>query len=222
MKCLSFGSARWVMFAGLALVLLTQAGCVGLMSQVLYLIKGGDKIDAEFSGLQGKRVAIVCVSNATAAGPSSVTSLLERSVGLLLTTKGKKIHVVHQDEVANWIDSNDWKELDYREIGRGVQADMVLAIDLGNLSLHEGATLYKGRADVTVSVYDMDDDGKVVFRRNLPDFTFPKNGGRSTTEMSEAKFRTIFIEVLAQHVARYFYPYLIQEDFAKDAALLGI
>jgi hypothetical protein len=40
--------------------------------------------------------------------------------------------------------------------------------------------------------------------------------------MSEAKFRVLFIEVLAQHVVRYFCPYPIQEGFASDAVLLGM
>jgi hypothetical protein len=214
-------SGRWMVVAGLALVVLTQPGC-GLMAQVLYVVKGGDKIDPEYAGLQGKSVAVVCVANGSSTGPSSVSSQLERSVGLLLTMKGKKIRVVPQSDVANWIDNNDWNQLDYREIGRGIKADMVLAIDLANLSLHEGSTLYKGRADITMTVYDMTAEGKPAFRRSLPEFSFPKNSARPTTEMSEAKFRVLFIEVLAQHVARYFCPYPIQEGFAGDAALLGL
>lgn len=212
---------RHLLFAAALLLVLTQSGCVGFISQLMYAFKGGDKVDPEFKGLEGKKVAIVCVSNATATGPNSVGVMLERSVGMLLTQKGKKIQVIHQDEVANWIDNNDWNQLDYREIGRGVNADMVLAIDLGRFSLHEGSTLYKGRADVTVTVYNMKDGGKSVFRRNLPDYTFPQNGARHATEMSEARFRSLFVEILAQHVAKYFHAYEIKENFAKDAVLLG-
>ncbi|MCY2988171.1 MAG: hypothetical protein NTY19_09950 [Planctomycetota bacterium] len=207
-----------VVFAWLAI---TQSGCASLFSTIMYYVNGGDNIDAEYNGLQKKKVAIVCVSNSSSTGPSSAPGMLERSVGMLLTLKGKNIKVLPQDEVANWIDSNDWNQLDYREIGRGVHADMVLAIDLSRFSLHEGSTLYRGQADVTVTVYDMSDNGKVAFRRNLPDFSFPQNGARHSTEMSEAKFRTLFVEILAQHVARYFFPYPVQEDFAKDAVLQG-
>lgn len=209
------------MVVGLVLLTLPQIGCVGLTSQLLYWFNGGDKIDAEFDGLQGQQVAIVCVSNASATGPASIASMVERSVGMLLKQKGRDIRVIHQEDVAKWIDTNDWDQMDYREIGRGVGADMVLAIDLDNITLHEGRTLYKGRADVTVTVYDMKAEGQVAFRRSLPEFSFPQNAARPVTEMSEGRFRALFVEVLAQQVARYFCAYQIQDDFARDALLLG-
>jgi hypothetical protein len=128
--------------------------------------------------------------------------------------------VIPTDRVADWIDRNDWNQVDYKEIGRGVKADMVLAIDLDGVRLHEGKTLYKGRASVVVTVYDMTDDGKVVFRRDLTDFSFPKNGARHSTEMSEARFQRLFVEVLAKQVGKYFYSYRREENFANDALLL--
>ena len=100
--------------------------------------------------------------------------------------------MIPPDDVADWIDSNDWNQMDYREIGRGVNADMVLGIDVGDLRLHEGQTLYQGRVTLTITVYDMQDDGKVAFRRTMPDFTFPQNGPRHATEMTEARFRAVY------------------------------
>lgn len=208
---------RSVLFLGLAVGLASSGGCVGLTAQMLYWIKGGNKIDPEFAGMKGKRVAVVCVSNASAYGPNSFCSLLERRVGQALKEQGDKIEVVPADDIADWIDSNDWNQMDYREIGRGVKADMVLGLDLANLRLHEGQTLYQGRVTLTATVYDMQDGGKVVFRRTIPDFTFPQNGPRHATEMSEARFRSLFVEVLAKHVAKYFCEYQFEEDFAKDA-----
>jgi hypothetical protein len=212
---------RWLLAAGCTLLVVASVGCIGVGSQLLYMLKGGDRLPAEFDGLQDKRVAVVCVSNASSSGPHAVSGTLERSVALLLTQKGKNIRLVRPDEVANWIDTNDWNQLDYREIGRGVNADMVLAIDLESFSLHEGSTLYRGRASVTVTVYDMREGGKVAFRRSIPEYSFPANGARHSTEMSEARFRSLFIQILAQQIARYFYSYQIQDDFAKDALLLN-
>ena len=215
-----FGVRRCAAFCVLACLVLPAAGCVGLISQILYAVHGGDKADAEFSGLKGKKVAVVCVAANSSTGPSSIAGQLERSVALTLTQKGDKIDVMHQDKIADWVDRNDWNQVDYREIGRGINADMVLAIDLEGVRLHEGRTLYKGRASVRVTVYDMSEDGKVVFLRDLPDFAFPKNGARPSTEMSEGRFQRLFIEVLAAQVARYFYSYQVQEAFANDALLL--
>jgi hypothetical protein len=205
----------------LALCVASGSGCIGLGAQLIYWAKGGHKIEPEFAGLEDKRVAVLCVSNASSYGPNSACAMLQRSVAAILRQKGDKIDVIHEDEVADWIDTNGWNEMDYRVIGRGVDADAVLAIDLEDFGLHEGRTLYKGRASLTVSVYDMENGGQVVFRRSIPDFTFPRNSARHTTEMSEARFRGLFVTVLSQHVARYFCAYNLEEEFATDAMMLG-
>jgi hypothetical protein len=200
-------------------VLIPSSGCIGISAHLLYFFKGGQKIDAEYKGLHEKRVAVVCVSENASYGPNSISSMMERSVAALL--RAQKIDVIHHEEVADWIDTNDWNQMDYRDIGRGVSADRVLAIDVGGVRLHEGMTLYKGRADVVVTVYDIEDGGKVAFRKTLPEFTFPKNGARHTTEMTENQFRQLFVTVLANHVTKYFYDYRFEDDFANDVRSLS-
>ena len=204
----------------LATIVATSGGCVGLTAQLLYWVKGGHTINAEFDDLQDKRVAVICVSSASSYGPNSVCSLLQRSVAMILREKGGDVDVIHEDEIADWIDTNGWDEMDYREIGRGVEAERVLAIDIDGLRLHEGRTLYKGRVDLVISVYDMEQEGKVVFRRTIPEFTFPRNGARHVTEMSESRFRSLFVTVLAKHVAKYFCEYHLEEEFGSDAVFL--
>lgn len=217
--CIRFRSATLTLL--LLLPILASSGCVGLASQLMYWAKGGHKIDAEFEGLEGKTVAIVCVAANGESSPHSIASLVERSIGVILKEKGEKIDVIHQDDIADWIDNNDWNQIDYREIGRGVGADLVLAVDLDGLRLYEGSTLYRGKADVAVTVYDLTKDGEVVFRREIPEYSFPKNGPRHATEMSEARFRRLFAQMLSQQVAKYFYNYNIEEGFASDALMLG-
>ncbi len=205
----------------LAVFVASGSGCVGLGAQLIYWAKGGHKIEPEFDGLEGKRVAVICVSNTSSYGPNSSCAMLQRAVAIILRQKGDEIDVIHEEEIADWIDTNGWDEMDYREIGRGVDADMVVALDIEDFRLHEGRTLYKGRATLAVSVYDMEDKGTVIFRRAIPDFTFPKNSARHTTEMSEARFRSLFVTNLSQHVAKYFCPYNLEEEFARDAMMLG-
>ena len=203
------------------LIVASGSGCVGLTAQLLYWAKGGHKIEAEFPGLEGKRVAVLCVSNNASYGPNSSCAMLQRAVARILRQKGDEIDVIHEDEIADWIDTNGWDEMDYREIGQGVEADMVVAMDIEDFSLHEGRTLYKGRASLILSVYDMEDNGTVVFRRTISDFSFPKSSARHTTEMSESRFRSLFVTVLSQHVAKYFCAYNLEEEFARDAMMLG-
>jgi hypothetical protein len=205
----------------LCLLVSSGSGCVGLGAQLIYWAKGGHKIDPDFDGLEGKRVAVICVSNNASYGPNSSCAMLQRAVARQLRYKGDEIDVIHEDEIADWIDTNGWDEMDYREIGRGVDAEMVVALDIEDFSLHEGRTLYKGRATLVVSVYDMEDDGAVVFRRTISDYSFPKNSARHTTEMSESRFRSLFVTVLSEQVAKYFCAYNLEEEFARDAMMLG-
>lgn len=177
-------------------------------------------VPAEFAGLHGKRVAVVCVSESASLGPGTDTLLLAREVGSLLANNVKGIEVVRPEEIADWIDRNDWDEIDFQEAGRGVRADMVVATELSGFGLYEGKTLYKGRANLTVRVFDLTAEGREVFRRNLPELTFPVNGAYPATEMSEPKFRRAFLQVLAQRVARFFYEYEAKEHFSRDPAFI--
>jgi hypothetical protein len=220
MSSFRFPTAKGVLAAGFLLLATLNLGCIGLTAQLLNTIQGGHKIKAKFEELEDKRVAVVCVSNASSLGPNSVAKMLEREVVSILRENGDDIDVSQQNEVADWIDNNDWDQIDYREIGDAVGVDMLLAIDLSSVRLHEGRTLYRGRADVVVTVYDMTDDGGIVFREEIHDFVFPRDGPLPTTELSEGRFRQSFVKMLAHKVAKYFYDYNIEDDFARDALSL--
>lgn len=209
-----------VVMAMLGLSLATSTGCIGLMAHALWAAKG-ERVPAEYTGLEGERVAVVCLSSTSAFGPDDAARVLAASVHAIFEKRVKKIRLVHPDEVANWIDHNDWKQIDYREIGRGVKAEKIVAIDLGAHSLHEGRTLFKGTAKVTVSVYDMQEEGKLVFRRTTPEFTYPETGGYPTTDMSEPEFRRAFLGRLARHIARPFHEHDLVDHFATDAESIG-
>jgi hypothetical protein len=219
MRRIRNSSHRFWAVALLALLAVSSSGCVGIASQIVYMIKG-NKVDAEFDGLRGKRVAVVCVANSSDYDPGSASAMLAQTVESILRLKVKGIKVVRQDEVADWIDNNNWNQMDYRDIGRGVNAEMVLAIDLDGYRLHEDQTLFKGRANVVVTVYDMTKGGEAVFRRSKPNFSFPTSGGQHVSETTEGQFQRKFIFVLANDIAKPFYDYDFAEDFARDASLI--
>lgn len=216
-----FRSSRWstslVWLAPLAL-LLASGGCVGLTAQILYAIKG-EKVPAEFEGLAGKRVAVVCVANTSNYDPGTASSTLAQLTETILKQHVDKIKVVRQEKVADWIDNHDWNQVDYLEIGKGLQAEMVVGIDLDGYRLHEDATMYKGKANVTVSVFDIK-KGEAVFKKHIPNYMFPINGGQHQTETTEQQFQRKFLVVLAQDIAKLFYAYEFKDDFARDATML--
>ena len=203
--------------AGLmAAVLIGPSSGCSIAGAVMYFIKG-NKIEARCTALEGKRVAVVCVSGA-GTGPISEGETLANRVGLLLTQNVKKIDVVSSKEVSDWRDQNNWDQIDYKSIGRGVKADMVLAIDLETFSIHDDKTLLRGRAKIKSAVYDMTNKGQLVFSDGPKEFIFPEHGAQHVIE-NELNFKRIYLDRLAKDIATKFYAYDKIDDFAQEAVL---
>ena len=206
-----------VLAAGLGLLMLTQTGCAGFLGHLGYW-SGGSLVEPEYEGLTGHRVAVICVSDVTSYGAGTEDKMLARKVSSLLSENVPEIEVVPTNEVANWIDNNDWNSIDYREAGKGLRADRVVAIDLSGFRLHEDQTLYKGRAELAVTVFDMKNGGTEVFRRTLPEVSHPETGYYHTSDTSESTFRKVFLSVLARRASRFFFEYDAMYEFGPAPA----
>lgn len=203
-----------------AALVATSPGC-GLLATVAYLVKGNPTVPARFTGLKGKRVAVVCLDGHSLAGPGTEADAIAKAVTLTLGANVPEVKMVRQTEVSDWIDSQTGDLTDYRDVGRGVKADMVVGVDLLSFNLHEGQTLLKGRARVGVKVYDMTKgNGELAYESAPKEIAWPENGARHVTE-NEANFRAIFIHTLALKIARDFYDYELMETFADDASHLA-
>jgi hypothetical protein len=200
------------------LVLVTSTGCVRLAANLLYAAHG-NLAPAKFDGLEKKRVAVVCVSNNEAFGPNPITPLLAQRVTNLLAKNVDDIQIVDQQDIAAWIDRNDWDYLDFRAVGKGVKADVVLSIDLNTFSLYDSKTMFKGRCDYQIVVHDVA-TGRELFSVSPPLLEYPKNSAQHTTETSEKDFRRRFLDLLARHISRNFYAYDASEDVAIDSSLI--
>jgi len=197
--------------------LLTAGGCASALATAVWLVKGPD-IPAEFDNLRDKRVVVVCrpMTSSLYTNPN-VAKDISQQIGRLLTQNVRKIKVVDERKVAEWMDTNTWDE--YTEIGNALEADMVLGIDLENFSIYQGQTLYQGKADFAVKIYDCA-TGEVVFEQFPPQMVYPPNHPVSTSDTQEADFRREFVRVLADQIARHFYPHDPRAYWAMDAAAL--
>lgn len=203
---------------GLAsLGLVTQTGCMTTFANLINAVRGYS-IEPEFTGLEEKRVAVVTITDNSRYSDDAAARLLSRRVSDILREKVKGIDLVREDEVHQWRDRNGWDAIEFLDIGRGVKADKVLGIEMVGLRLREGATLFRGSATITVTVYDIPTD-TVEFRRHLEDFTYPVSAGMYTSETTEFKFRGIYLGVLGSQIARYFHGYDAADSFALDAAI---
>ncbi len=199
--------------AGLAVA----SGC-NLVATAMYVIEGTNT-RADFDKLKGKRVAVICRPvTSLHFRDSSVSRDLAKQVGILLEKKVPKISLIDQRDVFEWADENSWDE--YYEIGKALNAEMVVGLDLEEFSLYQGQTLYQGKANLKIMVYDVAKGKDPVFERNLPQAVFPPNAAIPAGEKPEPQFRRQFVNHLAQLIARYFYDHDATVDFASSSTAL--
>lgn len=203
----------------MGIVTLTQAGCIQFVANMINAVHG-DNLPAEFDGLQEKKVAVVTVTDTSQYSNDISALMLTRYVSEVMKSEVKGIQLVREDEVEQWRDTQGWESLDYVALGKGVKADKVVSIELTDLRLREGQTMYRGHAGATITVYDMA-TGSRDFRRTLTDYTYPVTAGLFTTETTEEKFRRVFLDMLGKRIARHFHPYDFRDGVATDAKIVN-
>jgi hypothetical protein len=202
----------------LLLVLAATTGC-GLVVNLIHASMG-HVVPPDYEGLVAQRVAVVCVADSSSFGPRPISETIAQQVTQLLAQNVSEIQLIEQQEIEKWTDEHDWNQIDYLEIGHGVAAQKLVAIDLVSFSLHEGQTMYKGRAEVDVKVYDLATQG-IAYQSSPIEVQFPKNAGYHTTDITEREFQNRFVQMLSNQIARRFYSYEFQEDFARDPTIVA-
>ncbi|MEM6363034.1 MAG: hypothetical protein AAF745_01305 [Planctomycetota bacterium] len=201
----------------LSLLLSLNSGCLGLLSNFMHTI-GADRVPAEFDGLNDCKVAIVTRTDSSEFSDDVVARLLTRKVGDRLRTELDDAEFVRDDDVQTHLDRHGYDASDLQSIGIAVGADKVLGIDVTELSLREGATLFRGRANARITIVDVA-TGSELFGKDIDEYTYPRTAGQYTTETTEPRFRKLYLEMLADQIARTFHPYDFHETVALDGAI---
>lgn len=200
-----------------AAVLAASGGC-SMLATGLWMFQGINQ-PAEFPGLKGKRIAVVCrpVSSLQYRNPT-VGRDLAKQVGSMLAKNVPDAQVIDQREVSEWADEKIWDE--YTEIGKALNADMVVGLDLDDFDLFQGQGLYQGKATIKVAVYDMKKGSEPVFEKSIPQIHYPPNSPIPAGDKPENEFREQFVKVLAEHITRHFYAHDPTVEFANDSTAL--
>src|SRR5689334_6546105 len=159
-----------------ASMLISSTGCAALLATGIYVLDGGNLTPAECDALKGERVVVMCKPPSSHeyrhAGASRA---IAARVSQMLVKNVKDIDVVNPREVDNWVDESDWG--DFRELAKAVHADKVVYIELSSFDLYKGKTLYQGRADVQLTVYDMKARGNQLWDKSIGEVLYPVNSG---------------------------------------------
>lgn len=212
-----WNSRNLISAAALLCTVACVSGCVSLAANLIHAVRGND-MPAEFAGMEGKRVAVVCMTDA-GLGNDATSSILRNNIQAGLSMNVEDIDLVRSREVDQWLDVHTMDESDYVEIGKGVKADLLLAVEVTNLRLKNGQTLFRGESDIAVTVYDIANEGRILFRKHFPEFAFPTTDGKPVSETTETKFRSFYLAIVSNKVAGMFYPRDATADYALDATM---
>jgi hypothetical protein len=199
-----------------ASTLISSSGCPALLATGVYIWEGGNLASAECDSLKGHRVVVLCKPPASNEYRNAGASRsIAKQVSELLVRNVKNIDVVNPREVDKWIDESDWG--DFRELAQAVHADTVVHIELEDFDLYKGKTLYQGRADVTVSVYDVHNRNRLVWDRHIGEVLYPVNSGIPAQDKPVQQFEREFVDIIADRIATNFYRHDPNDEFALDA-----
>ena len=173
----------WIFILGCGL-LLSTSGCSTILT-VAYLFHPED-VPAEYSGLRGKHVVVVCkpIVELEFTDAGTARELAER-IGANIRENVRGVKIISQQEVSRWLDENAW--VDYPTLGKSVDADLVVGIDLDHFSLHEGSTLYRGRTTIHMQVHDIKDDLIVLDKRWTISYSPRTHGHRESSTRADDK-----------------------------------
>ena len=210
-------STAVVMVLVAALLLTFSSGCLHhLVATGIYIMQGGNVVPAAFDGLEEKRVVVVCrPPSSQEYRHAGAARNIARKVSADLARNVSRIDVVDSREVDNWADESDWD--DFKELGRAVEADNLVYIELDEFDLFKGRTLYQGHAEVTITVYDMRDRERIVWERTVGELLYPRHSGIPAQDKSVTQFQREFEEIVSQAIAVHFYEHDPHGAFAQDA-----
>jgi hypothetical protein len=100
---------------------------------------------------------------------------------------------------------SDWKTMSPDELGRQLGADYVVNVDISKLSLVESGLLFRGRAEINISVVDVHDvaEGK----QKIYTCEYPSHGPVYNSECTPEAFRSRFVDKMSLDLGRWFASY---------------
>lgn len=180
----------------------TLMGCAAACGTLAYIIKGTE-VDPECKALKGK-VVVVCRPRPGAAYQyGDAAQVLARSLNRMLSAKHnpKKVQFIHQQDVEEYCGGME-ASMDFQEIGKALNADQVIAVDLMSYNHIVGTNVWQGKADVNVQLIDVPTGNVIYEPESVDTYVYPPN--RFESEMNEMKFQQNYINHLANYISKFF------------------
>ncbi len=205
-------SIRFAAFIVMTTLCITMTGC-NYAILLGYLIGGPPSIEPDFDvmtnqSMSDKEVSVCVVAFAPTELKWDFPKIdheLSKYVAYRLVEH--EIKVVNPDQVKAWLNANpDWDKAE--EIGEALDCNYVIYIDMNDFHLYEenSTTLYRGRSECYISVFEMDEDGfgDKIYSKEV-NSKYPIRAPRSTSEMSLDTFKREYLSRLSKEIGWLFY-----------------
>lgn len=205
-----------------SLAILVLPGCNYFIA-LGYLIGGPPQIEPLFEKETKKsftdrdiQVAVVCYApDDLKKFHDNIDQMLAQRLSALLYKN--EIKIISPEAINAWMVKNpDWDSA--TEIGAEFDVNYVVYVDISTFSLYEqdSTSLFRGRCDTIVSVYEMetDGDGRRIWDKDISSI-FPKMVPRSASDVSYDTFRNEYFFRLADDIGRMFYPHRNGDDIVN-------
>jgi hypothetical protein len=214
-------SRRWILGAVAAGLAVSVVGCD--MGTLTYFLSPEQRLPAKIKHLASDdpkkepRVLILTYGGLETRAEfihadRQLAELLTRNLRDLAEPEKEKINIVPPRKVEEFKNAHpNWKEMEVSQIGRKFGADYVIYLEINSLSLYEpgnGNTLYRGRANLLVSLVDVNRPDETPMQENYV-CTFPSDarGPVPVTDVLPTQFRQAFMEHVARQLSWYFSKY---------------
>lgn len=220
-------SAAWMALVG-SVIVLTASGCNTVLL-LGYLIGGPPTIEPDFTKTTKKQMEKAKLAVVICYAPDQLkydNDKVDYELTKFVASRFRqnKIKTADPDQVFSWMRKNpNWDRP--AEMGEHFDATYVVYIDLKQYSLYEehSQSLFRGRADVIVSVVEMSSgegkssrDGKTIYTKELS-VQYPTHSPYSADAISYANFKKLFLTALSDQIGWLFYERLSSDGMQYGA-----
>ena len=213
---------------GLAFI---SSGC-NIMSLPYFLLMSDPKHEAELQSLAPKdkkteKKVIILTYGKLDLRPELINSdreiafTVEKNLKALNSANGDKVSIIPSRKVEEYKSSHsDWQDRDPAEIGKHFKADYVVYLEINSLGIYElgsGGTLYRGRADINISLIDIKNPDESQPSRNFTcQFHRESRMQVTASDQSPMEFRQTFLDYVGKRIAWKFAARPTRDDFYAD------
>jgi hypothetical protein len=223
---------RWLAWSLLLVVLASGLGC-NLLSLPFFLLGPEDKQPPMLKGLTTDKKdhdinVVVLTYEGLETRPEflradrDLNNLVVKQLRDAFKANGEKVKIVTPGKVEEYKNTHpDWKKLDLAEIGKHFDADYVIYLEIGHLSLYQPGsqnTLFHGRAELTINLIDVSKADEGPESKELT-VTYPSDAVGGLVDINDQTpqaFKAAFYNRIATQVAWHFTSHLTSDDYHCD------